>query len=422
MDRMRRSRRGERGVSFLLVVAGIFSILAMAALAVDVATLYAANSDAQKAADAAALAGAKIFVTSSSTSGGSVDPNDVCTTGASTSPMANAAANAVAQANTVAGATAQITHITCTGTTGTPAPNPRITVTVGRSDLPLFFARIFGTRVASVSASATAEAYNNSSAANTTKIQTGSVKPWFVENCQPGTGGGGCTPDYFFAATTNAINTTSNYIGTALRLRPFAMGAGPGSVNFYPTAPPSGDLPDICPSTALTSCSTVGPTPYINEIACANRYQVACGDSLQVVNPAPPVAQTIDGVECLIHASDVNLNQGQDDLTQSAGPAPPIQITTGANNPNTAIPAGSTVSQSDSVVTVPVFNYTVDPCPGGTCGTEQVVGFLQLGLRDVVASGQMNTYIINAVGCNAAGAGTPVSGGGVSPIPVRLVQ
>jgi hypothetical protein len=427
MDRVRRSRRGERGVSFLLVVAGIFSILAMAALAVDVATLYAANSDAQKAADAAALAGAKIFVTSSSTSGGSVDPNDVCTTGASTSPMANAAANAVAQANTVAGATAQITHITCTGTTGTPAPNPRITVTVGRSDLPLFFARIFGTRVASVSASATAEAYNNSSAANTTKIQTGSVKPWFVENCAPGTGGSGntpCTPNYyFFQPTTNAINTTSNYIGTLLRLKPFTVyPPGAASVNYYATAPPSGDLPDICPSTAQTSCTSVGPTPYINEIACANRYQVACGDMLQVLNPSPPTAQTIEGVECLIHASDVNLNQGQDDLTQSAGPAPPIQITAGANNPNTAIPAGSTVSQSDSIVTVPVFNYTADPCPGGTCTTEQVVGFLQLGIRDVVNSGTINTYIVNAVGCNAAGAGTPVSGGGVSPIPVRLVQ
>ena len=126
-------------------------------------------------------------------------------------------------------------------------------------------------------------------------------------------------------------------------------------------------------------------------------------------------------MECLTHAIATGNNQGQDDLTPSAGPAP-IQITSGTHNPNTAIPAGSVINQSDSVVTVPVFNYTSDPCPGGTCTAQQVVGFLQLGIRDVLVNGSINTYVINAVGCNASGAGTPVTGGGLSPLPVRLVQ
>jgi len=429
MDRVRRSRRGERGVSFLLVVAGIFSILAMAALAVDVATLYAANSDAQKAADAAALAGAKIFVTSSSTSGGSVDPNDVCTTGASTSPMANAAANAVAQANTVAGATAQITHITCTGTTGTPAPNPRITVTVGRSDLPLFFARIFGARVASVSASATAEAYNNSSAGNTTKIQTGSVKPWLVANCAPGTAGPCPGATYFFDVATHDLKTPTNYLGQSLQLTPYSVAPAPGTgVRFFvgaqPTGPPP-DEPDICPATTVSAaCNSAGGGGYFDDIACANRHQVACGDQLPVSSVNLPsnsvFSTTVGGVECLIHASTTGLGNGQDSFSNGALP---VAITKGTSNPNTAIAASSIISRSDSVVTVPVFDYTADPCGGGTCtGNETVVGFLQLGIQDVTTNGSIDAVVINAVGCNAAGAGTPVSGGGVSPIPVRLVQ
>jgi hypothetical protein len=50
------------------------------------------------------------------------------------------------------------------------------------------------------------------------------------------------------------------------------------------------------------------------------------------------------------------------------------------------------------------------------------VGFLQLGIQYVRPSGNIHAVVLNAVGCNPAGSGTPVSGGGVSPIPVRLVQ
>jgi len=63
-----RSRRGERGQTILLVAVSIVSLLAMAALAIDVVTLYTARSETQRAADAAALAGAKAFVDSGVTS------------------------------------------------------------------------------------------------------------------------------------------------------------------------------------------------------------------------------------------------------------------------------------------------------------------------------------------------------------------
>ncbi len=50
------SRKHERGITFLIVALMMFVVLAMAALAIDVSTLYLAHTEAQRAADAAALA------------------------------------------------------------------------------------------------------------------------------------------------------------------------------------------------------------------------------------------------------------------------------------------------------------------------------------------------------------------------------
>ena len=57
-------RSGERGQTIILVAVSLVSLLAMAALAIDVVTLYVARGEMQRAADAAALAGAKAFVDS----------------------------------------------------------------------------------------------------------------------------------------------------------------------------------------------------------------------------------------------------------------------------------------------------------------------------------------------------------------------
>src|SRR5438270_11485731 len=52
----------ERGSTLLLAAFALVILLGMGALAIDVATLYVARTEAQRAADAAALAGAKVFV------------------------------------------------------------------------------------------------------------------------------------------------------------------------------------------------------------------------------------------------------------------------------------------------------------------------------------------------------------------------
>ena len=55
------------------------------------------------------------------------------------------------------------------------------------------------------------------------------------------------------------------------------------------------------------------------------------------------------------------------------------------------------------------------------------MGFLQLGILDVqsapaAAAGNIDAVVLNAVGCNPGSTGTPISGGGLTALPVRLIQ
>jgi len=81
---------------------------------------------------------------------------------------------------------------------------------------------------------------------------------------------------------------------------------------------------------------------------------------------------------------------------------------------------------SDSIITVPLYKAATTMPPPNNQVT--IVGFLQLFVNYVgagpgAASDDINVYILNVIGCgNSAASGTPVSGGGVSPIPVRLIH
>ena len=70
-----RQRIHERGQTMIFVAISMVSLLAMAALAIDIVTLYVARSEIQRAADAAALAGAKAIADSGFTTLPSGDPN-----------------------------------------------------------------------------------------------------------------------------------------------------------------------------------------------------------------------------------------------------------------------------------------------------------------------------------------------------------
>src|SRR5713226_2488915 len=98
----------EHGVTMVLVALALVAIIAMAALSIDVITLYLAREEAQRAADAAALAAARVI----SISGLTGDPIDSTTLwqtvcNGSTSP-ASMAATAVATQSAVSGTSASV--------------------------------------------------------------------------------------------------------------------------------------------------------------------------------------------------------------------------------------------------------------------------------------------------------------------------
>ena len=65
-------RSKERGFTMALVAVAIVSLISMAALSIDIGTLYEAKAEAQRAADAGALAAARVI----STSGMTGDPGN----------------------------------------------------------------------------------------------------------------------------------------------------------------------------------------------------------------------------------------------------------------------------------------------------------------------------------------------------------
>jgi hypothetical protein len=420
------SRKGERGVTIFIVAAGMVSLLAMAVLAIDVVTLYVASGQAQQAADAAALAGAAAFSSSGFTSAPSIVPqSSVCNGSTGDADMR---AQAIA-AKFKIGGTAPSSVVT--GCNFTEVENPQLTVTVTRTGLPSFFARIWGYSGSTVTATAKAEAYNpsfNLGSSPSPTIDVTGVKPWVVFNCNKSP----CPSTQFIASNYAIFDPT--LIGQALTLRLIASSTDPSSpppppniAFFYAIDPPA---PVSCPSSSAVSCNQIGTGPpglyYHDNIACKGSAHFTCG---QIIGPGQPIqvdtrsignlqSRTDFGTQCLIHANALGLAQGQDTFT--AGP-PPVIIGGGSNNPNSSMRLASSISRSDSVITVPVFNC---PAVGACDGTAQlpIVGFLQLGIQSVPVPGDISVVVLNVAGCDPSNLGVPISGAGISPVPVRLTR
>lgn len=421
-------RPRERGVTILLVAVGIVVVLAMAALAIDVVTLYVARTEAQRAADAAALAGAKAFVTSGFTSSlPGFSSTDVCGTGSS--GAVNQQAVAAAVQNLISGVPATVQAISCNVS---QAENPQVTVTVQRTNLPTFFARIWGSSGNSVSATATAEAYNPSGSSVPVSV---AVKPFLIPNCAPADKPP-CPGGYYVSTSNYALNNPAAYIGTSHKFPPASV--SPTPQQYYVIEIPQAT---VCPGTS-GSCVDAGSGGLYDDIACANANELSCGATVTVDIHAADgtlVPDTIGGTQCLIHTSTTaatavscaSPNANEQDCFL---PGLPAIINGGTSNPNPTLrapaPTSVTISRSDSVVTVPLYNGLTDPCSGGglpcsgppTLRSVQIIGFLQLGIQDVRSDGSIDAVVLNAAGCDPGASGTPVAGGGVSPIPVRLIH
>jgi hypothetical protein len=459
-----RGNQRERGQTIILVAIGLVSLLAMAALAIDIVTLYSARSETQRAADAAALVAAKAIADSGFTTLPPTDPNLVNGNAQTLAQnMATSAINGMLNAtnpaiNQVAGmqpALVGTPTIFLPATSNPPNSNPHITVTLQVTNLPTFFARIWGNRTATVTASATAEAYNPANVQSFTPIAPRGVKPWLVANVDPNQPPPPVAPTPFIYTTTGVIetNTVANVIGETLNLTPDCPpgptcstlisnpqppGLGPQDNQFsypqveYVPAQVTPNSNDVCPSPA--SCTENAQYPdYQHSIQCHDVNPYPCGGSVNnfswdpTVNPRHPNRHngpSALGAECLIRATDLGSGQGQD-ILQNLGPWPaaPFQFLAQSGPQNTNV-----VTTSSSIVTIPIIDNTPANFQlNGTYGVT-VVGFMQAFINQVQDGnggtnlGDIKVTVLNIAGCsNTPNAANPVIGPGTSPVPVRLI-
>src|SRR3954462_1676260 len=181
----------ERGVTMIFVALAMAAIISMAALAIDVITLYLAKQEAQRAADAAALAAGKVISLSGITGdplNGSGHWASICGPDDGNNGLATRAAKAVANQNLIAGgpstnpivmySSGGTSNADCTALSGTGfGVNPVITVQLTRASLPTFFSRIWGNTGNTISATAAAEVFNPSNSGNSGSQPTGTIIP-----------------------------------------------------------------------------------------------------------------------------------------------------------------------------------------------------------------------------------------------------
>lgn len=413
-----RSRTRDRGATLVIVAFALLLIMGLAALAVDLGFFYVARTEAQRAADAGALAGATTFAISSCTSG---------TTGCAA--MQTAARNeaiSVGNKNLVAGANPNIQAADVTFPTPPSPTNPLITVKVQRSTangnaLPTYFAKILGISTVDVSAVATAEAYSPGTSSGPA-VGTTCVKPWLMPNCDaahttptnPLCSG---TQAYYIDPTTKQIVNPS-VIGSQITIKPGSPGATIAPSQFFPVVLPPGTAPVECP-TCSQGGGGGGASLYRQNIECCNTRTISCGSITLQPETGNVVGPTRQGVDCLIH--EQNNGSGQDIRNVDGS------ITGGNSNPNPAL-RGQPVTISDSIITVPLYDGA-QLCPGGSCAASvsaNVVGFMQMFIKDETnPQGTVDAYILKISSCGSSsgggGGGGTITGGGTSLVPVRLV-
>ena len=446
----------ERGVTIVLVALAMVAIISMAALSIDVITLYLAREEAQRTADAAALAAARVL----SLSGVTGDPDN--TQGGLPFPpwqtactLATQVAQAVVKQNTIgrAGASSPTVTFLYNGVAtdcsagATFAINPQVKVDVVQQGLPTFFSRLWNSTQNQISATATAEAFNPSNSLNAAPnglvtVTPRCVKPWIILNRDPRNSG---TP--FVALADGSIRSPGIQLGSgtgtgAIIGEKFALvsdcktgnpnckwGSGNG-LNDNPPGwglPPTGQgagtvdyVPALIGGTAngVPSCAT--GSAYQQAIAgCDQSTVYACGivgggtRADLSFNPGKTSGDTATATECRIHQS-----AGQDVLDSTQFP---FQIQAGLGNP---VITNAVITSSNSIVTMPIY----DDVSAGVFPINQasvpvtIVGFLQVFINGIdTTTGNINVTVLNVAGCsNTATSSTPTVSGS-SPVPVRLI-
>jgi len=418
-------RRRERGQTILLVAVSMVAMLGLAALAIDVVTLYVARAETQRAADAGALAGAQMLVTA----GVVADPcNGALATTAQA--LATTQAQTVVAQNSISGGagTAVVTYPNFVGSTNCPnafGVNPQIQVVVTRSNLPTFFARIWGAALGTVSATAVAEAYNpsNSASLNATSavipISPRCAKPMLLPNCDPTSGNPTCNglgntlvDPVTGAFPVSAINKTFTLSPNCRPGNPASCTPNPPATSTYYPLGLSATALHLCPG---CSSSAGG---FQQDLECCNASALTCGQQASVdysINPNGTGLAAATGGQCMIHQSPGN---GQDALVQDF----PAVFMAGPNNPfvGSSVQANDLILTSDSVISLPLYDGLTTPQVGTPV---TIIGYVQVFVNSIDNAGNFNVTVLNISGCgNAPGPATTAIQGAATSVPVRLIQ
>ncbi len=369
-------------LAFMLVI-----LLGFAALAVDVGMMYAAHTSAQRAADAAALAGAYTFMN-----------NEIATDPAA---LAQTWAKKAASKNTILGAPIPEDEVTV----NIDLANHLVTANISHT-IPTFFAGVLGQKLATVGVVANAE-----------YIPTGKypcVKPWFIPNvivssskaCEA------CASGQILAQYNDATQESTatawaiDYIKAQtapFTVKPGSPSAALGPGDFFAIQFPD----DLYQDQDLAPPGSPGANVYRDHIAYCDPTMstIKCGD-VYPVKTGNMIGPTGQGTEIL-------LTENPDTWNGISGGVPSYLD-----------PSGNEIYDSHQVVIAPIWNTCamVDcSCPGSGCdkfnGPMQVtvIGFAKMFI-DSLQGNDVKAYLIDVKKCGAPG-------GTIDPtFPIRLVR
>ena len=450
----------------VLVAISMVAIISIAALSIDIITLYLAREEAQRSADSAALAAAKII----SVSGLTGDPSNsagnwqkICGPDNGVNGLATRVAKSVAGQDTVGSQVATTINVSysagtggsmgtgtsdCSTLTGTAfGVNPLVTVQLTRASLPTFFSRIWGNTGGQVSATATAEAYNPSNSPNSGNQTSGTmipvqprcIKPWAVPNRDPqhsaGCTGTACQP--FISYTDGSIlnpgmtlngSTGPGTVGETFWLDPDCRNGFRANCQLHggatPVQPeanyPTGahGTPNLLyipaqvgtPVLAVPSCTSGEQYEEAIE-GCDQPTNYACGSpgNVNMVDlTINPVAGTTAGVSCLIHQADTadfTNASGQDYLTTSGvfGAPNAYPYQMMAGSANPTGLKDVPISMSSSIVSLPIYDKTM---AGTTLTSNAQTPVTFVGFLQVFINAVDQNGNMNVTVLNVAGAAT----------------
>ena len=427
-------KRGERGATLVFVAISLAALLGVMALAIDLSMLYVGRSEAQRAADAAALAGATAFSQATC-----VKPGGDCSSDTNAQSAARKQAQAIGATNFVLQQQVSIADTDVVFTFPSAALNePQTTVTVRRTGIPLIFAKVLGEKYGNVSATATAEATQAST--------VGCTVPFLLANCDtnPNPTTSQVNPPNmcpsFLNPNTNQSQTAAYFIDPNTGNVDSAIVGQPMLLH---TASSNGTVvPSQWYLAGITGTgSTVGaPSASLlrSNIKYCSQNAITCGDAgISIPSiPGNKIGPVNQGVDSLIDASSEGPNQGQNYISGFTDGVPNIYTSDGQRIGD--------LSQSNSVVTVPVYSKVngaaTTSLNQGYQNTVYVVGFAQLFINYVESPGNHNS--LPAPCNNPAQVGQPPYNDGpvcvtvlnllpcpgnsvnssASPVPVRLIQ